>query len=117
MKYRCAVCRKEPHQLPEYVEAAANYNQELLEDESQGAPISEEDFVRTEEGTFNSSNNLFVCTLCYIRVGQPSNDIPPSDSSSFHTFNNWKPSGFSYYIGKGQYLFEPKRKDEHINEP
>jgi hypothetical protein len=56
---KCAICDQQPHQLSEYVWAA--------EDEG----LSPEEYVKDEEVTFNSDNNLFYCTACYIAAGMP----------------------------------------------
>jgi len=56
----CIGCRKEPHQIQEYVEAA--------NDEG----ITPEQYVRSEEGTFNAENGHFACTECYVGMGMPS---------------------------------------------
>jgi hypothetical protein len=56
---KCAVCKKKPGEIAEYVNAA--------KDEG----ISPEDFVRLEEGTYNKKNGLFYCTSCYVAIGSP----------------------------------------------
>jgi len=69
---QCAVCRKTPDELEEYVEAAK---------EDSDRYENSEEYVRNEEGTFNPRNNLFICTLCYIAIGMPSGP------------RGWKPEG------------------------
>jgi hypothetical protein len=73
----CAVCRKHPKDIEEYVEAASAWNDEFDDDDE----LSPDEYCRAEEGTYNEDNNLFVCTACYIRIGMPTS---PS---------GWKPRG------------------------
>ena len=56
----CVGCNHVPSEIQEYVELA------------QGDQMTPDDFVRYEEGTYNSENGHFLCTMCYIRAGQPS---------------------------------------------
>lgn len=58
----CARCRKAPNELPEYTEPAAEEG------------ITADQYVREEEGTFNSDNGHFLCTPCYAAIGMPSSD-------------------------------------------
>lgn len=60
MILRCIGCRKEPHEIAEYVEAA----------DEEGCTAAY--YVMTEEGTFNPENGHFACTECYIQMGMPS---------------------------------------------
>ena len=61
----CAVCRKTPEQLPEYVQAAA-------EDHAPDEPaLTPTEYVIEEEGTYNPIERAFYCTDCYIKIGQP----------------------------------------------
>jgi hypothetical protein len=60
MQILCIRCGKEPHEIEEYVDAAA------AED------MTPEQYVRSEEGTFNRENGHFACTACYIEMGMPS---------------------------------------------
>lgn len=55
----CIDCKKNPNDLPEYVELA---NEE---------GITPDDFVIREEGTYNKNNGHFTCTTCYIKRGMP----------------------------------------------
>ena len=57
---RCGRCGKAPWQLTEYVDAAAVDG------------ISPNEYVRDEEGTYDPASNRFLCTECYVAVGQPS---------------------------------------------
>jgi hypothetical protein len=34
--------------------------------------MTPEQYVRSEEGTFNLKNGHFACTACYINIGMPS---------------------------------------------
>jgi hypothetical protein len=56
---RCKICGKAPNEINEYIEMA----------EEKG--LTPEEFVKTEEGTFNSSTEMFYCTECYIDIGMP----------------------------------------------
>jgi hypothetical protein len=56
---RCKICRKQPHEISEYVDAA----------EVEG--VTPEEYVRSEEGTYNRATGLFYCTNCYIAIGMP----------------------------------------------
>lgn len=56
----CIGCGKQPADIEEYVEMGE------VED------MTPEEFVRSEEGTYNPANGHFACTDCYIAMGQPS---------------------------------------------
>ena len=56
----CTGCNKHPDEIPEYIDCA----------EVEG--MTPDDYVRTEEGTFNRSNGHFLCTDCYCAAGMPS---------------------------------------------
>jgi hypothetical protein len=64
LKPVCTGCGKHPDELEEYVEAANADNY--------GSPISADDYVRREEGTYNPENGHFLCTDCYCAAGMPS---------------------------------------------
>jgi hypothetical protein len=56
----CIECKKSPHELSEYIEAAKEEDMEI------------EEYVRQEEGTYNRfAKGKFYCTMCYIKVGMP----------------------------------------------
>lgn len=55
----CIRCGKRPDELSEYVDAAADLG------------VTPDAYVRSEEGTYNSERDLFVCTDCYIAMGMP----------------------------------------------
>jgi len=59
----CFRCGKRPDELDEYA---------MVKEPNQTA----DQFVREEEGTFNLKTNQFVCTACYIAIGQPSFSAP-----------------------------------------
>ncbi len=63
MKPICINCKKHPDELEEYIESAK---------ENETTP---DEFVRTEEGTYNPDNGHFVCTDCYIKIGMPSSSF------------------------------------------
>lgn len=76
----CMGCGRPGHEIAEYIEMAA-YNYEwdqsddaLVAQYGVPAPDPEEvwDVIRSEEGTYNHENGHFLCTVCYIRAGQPS---------------------------------------------
>jgi len=52
-------CKRYPDMIPEYVEAAA-YDE-----------VTPDEYVRTEEGTYNRENGHFACTECYVNLGMP----------------------------------------------
>lgn len=61
---RCIGCGKEPNEIDEYI------NEGVVNDMTPG------EFVRTEEGTYNSLNGHFACTDCYIKMGSPGGRFP-----------------------------------------
>lgn len=54
----CAVCKRTPIEIDEYKEV-----------EEFGCTPNE--YVRNEEGTYNPEFDIFYCTECYIKIGQP----------------------------------------------
>ena len=56
----CPWCEKTPDQIQEFIDAAK---------ENDTTP---EEYVRTEEATYNPVNGHFCCTNCYIAIGMPS---------------------------------------------
>ena len=56
---RCKVCQRHPEDILEYIHAARD---------EQCTP---EEFVMSEEGTYNPRTKLFYCTKCYIEIGMP----------------------------------------------
>ena len=56
---KCKGCGKRPDEINEYIVAA--------EDEG----ITPFQYVRQEEGTYNSKTQLFYCTFCFIKAGMP----------------------------------------------
>ena len=59
----CVGCGKHPSQIEEYVAYAKN-EPNYYKDAA--------DFCSKEEGTLNPENGHFACTMCYIKMGQPS---------------------------------------------
>lgn len=53
-------CGKRPDELMEYRVEAKVWG------------ITPDQYVEREEGTFNAVNGHFLCTVCYMRAGQPS---------------------------------------------
>lgn len=56
---KCKICGRTPDKIDEYIEMAE------IED------MTPEEYVRTEEGTFNHITEMFYCTECYINIGMP----------------------------------------------
>ena len=56
---KCVGCHKEPKKLSEYVSMG----------KSEG--MTPEQFVKSEEGTYNSRNGHFYCSPCYLKAGMP----------------------------------------------
>lgn len=63
----CFKCKKEPHELQEYIDGAA----EMDEITSEDAPHTPLAYMLLEEGTYNSETQHFCCTDCYIKIGCP----------------------------------------------
>lgn len=55
----CQGCQRPPHEINEYIDAAAE------------AKLTADEYVRKEEGTYNPDNGHFLCTVCYMRAGMP----------------------------------------------
>jgi hypothetical protein len=60
MKPICIGCGKHPEELEEYVVYARE------------ECTTPDNYVRTEEGTYNPENGHFLCTPCYAKAGMPS---------------------------------------------
>lgn len=56
---KCKVCKRTPGEISEYVDWAKEEG------------LTPEEFVRLCEGTYVPSDKSFVCTNCYVRIGQP----------------------------------------------
>lgn len=56
---RCLGCGRPPDEIDEYIQMAR---------ETRKSPV---EFVKTEEGTYNSATGRFWCTRCYIEAGLP----------------------------------------------
>lgn len=56
----CTGCGLTPASIHEYKEQA-----EICD-------MTPDQFVREEEGTYNSKNGHFLCTNCYLNAGMPS---------------------------------------------
>lgn len=61
---KCFRCSKTPSELEEYSEPAKELG------------ITPEEYVKEEEGTYNSKSDQFCCTPCYIAIGTPSGPYP-----------------------------------------
>ncbi len=61
---RCFRCGRTPDEIDEYAEAARDEG------------VSPQEYVRTEEGTFNPQTGRFACTACYIEIGMPAEPAP-----------------------------------------
>ena len=66
----CFKCGKEPHEIQEYIDGAADMDTCAPED----APHTPLDYMLLEDGTYNSKTKHFACTPCYIEIGMPSLD-------------------------------------------
>ena len=64
---KCFKCGKEPHEIQEYIDGAADVNSVTHED----PPHTPLDYMLLEEGTYNSKTEHFACTKCYIEIGCP----------------------------------------------
>jgi len=56
----CQGCNKFATELDEYIEIAKEED------------MTPEEYVRSEEGTYNPRNGHFLCTQCYVNAGMPS---------------------------------------------
>jgi hypothetical protein len=54
----------QPHEIDEYTD------HELIGD------LTPEQYVQSEEGTYNPANGHFYCTACYVEVGMPLGKAP-----------------------------------------
>lgn len=64
MKPVCIGCGKTPEQLCEYTDP------QIIGD------MTPDNYVRTEEGTYNRTNGHFACSICYIAMGMPAKRYP-----------------------------------------
>lgn len=55
----CAQCKKRPDELNEYI-----YEAKL-------EGVTPDEFVASNEGTFNAVEQVFWCTECYLELGLP----------------------------------------------
>lgn len=60
----CAVCKKMPHEIDEYVKAV------------RGTTRTPVQYVTSQEGTYNRDSGRFYCTGCYVAIGMPSGKAP-----------------------------------------
>lgn len=58
-KIICKSCGLMPNEIQEYVFAAKEYG------------MSPDEYVLSEEGTYNKRSKKFYCTSCYIKAGMP----------------------------------------------
>lgn len=56
---RCNGCHKKPDEIDEYVYCA----------KMEG--MTPEEYVKSDEGTYNRVNGHFLCTTCYVAAGMP----------------------------------------------
>ena len=68
---QCGLCLRTPDQI--------DYRAWKREDQSN------DEFVRTEEGTYDPETDLFLCDACYIQAGCPVN---PDGSRWIATYSN-----------------------------
>ncbi len=64
----CFKCGKQPNEIQEYIDGAAEWD--VIDAEA--APHTPLDYMLLEEGTYNSKTEHFCCTACYIEIGMPS---------------------------------------------
>jgi len=67
----CFKCGKQPHEIQEYIDGAAQMNKN---DPAVGGTHTALFYMLLEEGTYNSKTKHFCCTLCYIEIGMPTSD-------------------------------------------
>jgi hypothetical protein len=67
LEIRCGGCRRRPHEIPDYADAAEGMSDRPLQ-----GPQDLDEYVRNNEGTYNPVTRRFLCDACYIRAGQPS---------------------------------------------
>lgn len=73
----CIGCMKHPVDLPEYLELAADSEDDYIritglpDDERRKIAVRS---VQREEGTYNRENGHFLCNACYIIEGMPTSD-------------------------------------------
>lgn len=58
---KCPYCDRKPHEIQEYIDGAKQEN------------CTPEQYVISEEGTYDGRTKLFACTSCYINIGMPTN--------------------------------------------
>ena len=69
----CGGCRRRPHAIPEYVEAAESMSEDLASVRDRfGLEQAMSAYVRRHEGTFNPETNRFLCDECFVKAGNPS---------------------------------------------
>ena len=56
---KCKVCHRQPSSINEYIYAA--------EDEQ----CTPDEYVVSNEGTYNHRSQEFYCTVCYVKAGMP----------------------------------------------
>lgn len=56
----CLGCIRTPEEIYEYLP------------QSTDSKLSPDEYVKSEEGTYNRENGHFLCTVCYINAGSPS---------------------------------------------
>jgi len=77
----CIGCNKQPHELSEYSAMAMSEWTDAVQGNPDRipwneVPVAEQNEVIDEwawynEGTLNQTNGHYVCTACYIKMGQP----------------------------------------------
>ena len=56
---KCTGCGRKPDEIEEY--------QEMAKIEK----VTPVEFVKRNEGTLSHKENIFACTACYVRMGEP----------------------------------------------
>lgn len=78
----CARCHRHPSEISEYVDIVKSEDLPLrVQPDKDGSEITDpamilhlmvEDYIVSDEGTYDPSSGFFLCTHCYIAVGMPS---------------------------------------------
>ena len=70
----CTGCNTLARDLEEYQDATLWHNHAAVQENDADVAdiLTIEEYVRSEEGTYNKTNGHFLCTWCYIAAGVPS---------------------------------------------
>ena len=79
MKLFDPICGRTPDQIDEYIELA------------KADGMTPEEWARAEEGTLDPATGQFVCTSCYMAIGQPAKPFPQRWTATPENLAPWKP--------------------------